>query len=424
MEGAIEEAIHDNNPDSRALRAGTAADNSWQKRIETIESTFDKHIYHFRKSAEKPVVMHLIAAMDIAGAENVVLNLLCQRDISPFDLRVTSFVRMNDGKGTDFLRAAAGTKTTIDRIPMYRRWDLRDVGSLMRIIKRHGVQLLHTHGYKSDIVGVIASRLTGVPLVATAHGFTAADSRLQHNEKLDRFFLRFAKRVICVSDDIRELLLRSGLPDSRTQLLPNGVDFDYFAEDAEANFRTDWEIGEREVLIGTAGRLSVEKGQINLVKAFALLPPEIRNNCRLVIAGSGPEENVLRSTAVKLGLETSVTLTSFISDMRSFYQAVDIFCLPSLREASPLTILEAAASHKPVVATKVGSVKTLIKDARDGYLTEPGDVNELSSALKQLIVSENQRKSFGRRLGEKLSPIHDVRAWAQKVFAVYDEFIS
>lgn len=423
LEAAIRTAIQSDSENAKATRLTIAKENSWQNRVSKVETLFNKHIYHHKTSAEKPVVLHLIAAMNMAGAEKVVLNLLSQKNTSKCDLRVTSFVRVRDGKGTDFLGAAAKLDTIIDKIPLYRGWDLRDFGRLRRLLKRHDVKLLHTHGYKSDIVGVIVSRLTGLPLVATAHGYTAADSKLQRNERIDRFFLRFANKVICVSDNVKESLLRSGLPERKTEIIPNGIDFDFFTKSADKDFRTDWKIGDREIIIGTAGRLSAEKAQINLVKAFAMLPPETRNNCRLIIAGSGPEKDAINSSAAELGLETSVTLTGFISDMRSFYQAIDIFCLPSLREASPLTILEAAASSRPVVTTRVGSVGNLIDDSIDGLIVQPGNLHQLSDALRKVIVSEELRRSFGTRLRKKLAKDHGIKQWAQTIFGIYEELL-
>ena len=424
LEAAMSAAIRSDTEGAVATRLTIARENSWQNRISQVETLFEKHIYLYRKPAEKPVVLHLIAAMNIAGAEKVVLNLLSQRHASNYDIRVASFVRVRDGKGTDFLRMAAADGTVIDRMPMYRGWDLRDIGRLRRLLKRHGVELLHTHGYKPDIVGAIASKLTGVPLVATSHGYTATDSKLQRNEKLDRFFLRFARKAICVSDNVKESLMRAGLAEAKTVVVPNGIDFDYFTEEAETDFRAVWGPGDQRLIIGSAGRLSVEKGQVDLIEAFAQLPGEIRDNCRLVIAGTGPEENAIRSTTTRLGLENSVTLAGFICDMRSFYQAIDIFCLPSLSEASPLTILEAAASSKAVVATLVGSIGSLIKSGVDGLIVEPGNCPQLAEALKKVIDSQELRTSFGTKLRKKLAEDHGIGQWAQTVFDIYEEVLG
>ena len=424
FEQAIADVIANESQNKRTVRMEIAKSNSWQDRIDKIESIFDKHIYPLKKRSVRPVVMHLIAAMDIAGAEKVVLNLLTQKNNCAYDLRVTSFVRSLDGTGTEFLKLVTKTGTVIDRIPMYKRWDLRDVKALMKIIRRHSVKILHTHGYKSDIVGVIASKLTGIPLIAMSHGYTGTDPNLLRNEKLDRFFLRFADKVICVANSVKETLVNSGLPERKIRLLPNAVDYTHFEGNADIDFRKEWDIDDDEILVGSAGRLSLEKAHINLIKALAMLPVETKNRIKLAIAGTGPLENAIRLEADKAGLGRNMVLTGFINDMRSFYKATDIFCLPSLTEGLPLTLLEAAASGKPIVASKVGAVGSLINDKVDGFTPEPDNIDQLSRALKQLIESSELRVSMGKRLHKRLKNNYDVRKWADKVFAIYAEVLE
>ncbi|MBD3234218.1 MAG: glycosyltransferase, partial [candidate division Zixibacteria bacterium] len=411
FEEGIRTSLDENNPKAIEIRDGIACANSWRSRVGDIETIFDSRIYGFRKGKHdcryekggtehshqccgKPVVMHLIAAMNIAGAEKVILNLLSRSKSSRYDLRVTSFVRASDGAGTEFLRAVDTYGCKIDRIPIYRRWDYRDIKRLMRIIKRHNVKFLHTHGYRSDIIGIIAAKLTGIPVIATAHGFAATNSRLELNEKAGRFFLHFADKIISVSESVRERLIESGVKSVKVDVIENAVDFAYFAQPPEIDFRSKWGIGKGEIVIGSAGRLSVEKAHVNLIKAVGMLPSNALSQVRVVIAGSGAEESMIIETARKMGIQDSLVLAGYIEDMRSFYHAIDIFCLPSLTEGSPLTILEAAASGKPIVATDTGSIGKLITNNIDGYLTQAGDVQKTAECIERLIASTELRNSL------------------------------
>ncbi|MCP4632288.1 MAG: glycosyltransferase [candidate division Zixibacteria bacterium] len=423
-EKAINSTLNDDSFELMEKRIQIARENSWDNRVDTIESNFEKHIYHFHEKDEKPVVMHLIAAMEIAGAEKVVLNLLSQRQSSKYDLRVTSFVRGIDGTGSKFLRAVTETDTIIDRIPMYVRWDVRDISALIRIIKRHNVKILHTHGYKSDIVGVIASKLTGVPLIATAHGFTNIDSNIQRNEKLDRFFLRFARKVLCVSDTIKDSLIRSGLSADNIEVLTNAVDFEYFTHDADIDFRKSWGVGDDEIIIGSAGRLSKEKAHVNMLEAVSLLPAKTKEKLKVVIAGDGSEKENIIAKAKELNIYDRLILPGFLSDMRSFYQAIGIFCLPSLTEGLPLSLLEAAASKTPVIASDVGYIGNLIENGIDGFTPPPGDIESLKMGLETLIDNRDRINSFGEQLNSKLIKDYDIEKWAQKIFAIYDEYVN
>ncbi|MBD3168587.1 MAG: glycosyltransferase [candidate division Zixibacteria bacterium] len=423
FEAAIEKAMGVEDEKSTSTRIQIARANSWQSRVDNIEKSFDKHIYPFSRKTESPVVMHLIAAMSIAGAEKVILNLFGQKDNTEFDLRAASFVRYADGSGTEFLTAVNETGCATDRIYIDKRWSWSDIRALKRIIRRHNVKILHTHGYKSDINGIIAARLTGIPLVATAHGFTAADENLQLYEKIDRFFLKFADRVLCVSDNVRESLRRAGIDPLKAEVVTNAVDFEYFQKDADIEFRDKWNINEGEIVIGSAGRLSAEKGHINLIKAAAELPPVVREKMKIVIAGDGPRKDELLKLASEKGLADRLILAGFISDMRSFYQAVDIFCLPSLTEGLPLTILEAAASKKAIVASNVGYIPHLIDDGFDGFTPVAGDVSSLAGILIKLLNSQDDIELYGDRIFNKLRVDYSVENWAQKIFDIYDNLL-
>ncbi len=373
---------------------------------------------------EKPVVMHLIAAMDIAGSARVVLNLLAQQAISPCEQRVTSFVRASDGAGTTFLEMAQQAGTVVDQIKIYKRWDWGDVGAMVDIIKKHDVKLIHSHGYKSDIVGAFASLRTGVPMMATAHGFTAADANISRNEKIGRLFLRRAKKVICVSDNVRDSLVRSGIRANRLELIPNGIDFDHFSIDGNDTLRQEWGLGPNDTLIGTAGRMSPEKAQANMIKAIGRLDPAQKARVRIAVAGDGPLRDLLIETARDCGLAGQLILPGVLCDMRPFYNALDIFCLPSLTEGTPLTLLEAAASGKPVIASRVGSIAEIIDDSKNGLLVEPGDLNQLTDAIAQMVASPQLRDQFGIGLREKLLVDYDIKVCARKTFDIYREVLE
>ncbi len=441
FEEGIRASLDEDDPKAMEAREDIARANSWRSRVDDIESVFEKHIYRFRKGkhvcecqnevdgffhkrCRKPVVMNLIAAMNIAGAERVILNLLSRKESCQYDMRVTSFVRASDGAGTEFLRAVDQLGCKIDRIPIYRRWDYGDIKRLVRIIKRHDVKILHTHGYRSDIVGSIAAKLTGIPVVTTAHGFTAANARLGLNERVGRFFLRFVNRVIPVSENVKAKLLESGVKAEKVELIENAVDFAYFAQSPDIDFRAKWGIGRGEIVIGSAGRLSPEKAHVNLIRAVGMLPANVLQEVKVVIAGSGAEELKIVETARKIGIEDRLIMAGYIDDMRSFYHAIDIFCLPSLTEGSPLTILEAAASGKPIAAAKAGSIEKLITDKVDGYLTEAGDVRGISEFIEKLTASAELRDSFAEALRSKLQTDYDIESWSSKIFSEYERLLK
>jgi len=207
-------------------------------------------------------------------------------------------------------------------------------------------------------------------------------------------------------------------------MIPNAVDFEHFRSWTGDNLRNDWQVEHDARIIGSAGRLSPEKAHVNLVRACAQLPSEIKEKVHIAIAGDGPEREAICRVAEEAGLGKRLILAGFQRDMRPFYGAIDIFCLPSLTEGLPLVLLEACASGKPVVASRVGSVGELIDDGKNGFCPEAGDIGGLARALWQLAAAKELRAEFAAKLIARLSDQYDVQPWARKVFAVYNQVLN
>lgn len=427
FEQGIVNALGETGIDQAEARQKIGRENSWKSRVEMVETIFDKQVYPRTSPPSQPVVMHLIAAMDIAGAEKVVLNLVGHSKKSSgenkYEHRVTSFVRMSDGRGSDFLRQADSAGVMTDRIPIYAGWDIGDVVKLRRIIKQRSVSILHTHGYKADIVGVISAKLSGLPIVATAHGFSAGKDKLSRNENIGRWFLKGANRVIAVSENVKKTLIDSGINERKIALLPNAISFEYFAKPPAHDFRRDWNIASDRLVIGTAGRLAAEKAQANLIRAVLLIPEALRSRITVVIAGEGPEQERLLATALEMRLADRVKLIGFVRDVRSFYHALDLFCLPSLTEGHPLTIMEAAACGVPVVASRVGAIGQLISDGVDGYTTEPGNIRQLAKTIEAALSQPDRGRKMGQILRDKLRLDYDIGPWATRVNEIYGDLL-
>ncbi|MBU8933970.1 MAG: glycosyltransferase [candidate division Zixibacteria bacterium] len=425
MEQVLADTIDGKNIPPKEVGMEIARTNSWQSRIEKVEQAMERDVYPLiypDSHQARPVVLHLIAGMGIAGAEKVLLNLLSQSSRSSYDLRVASFVRKEDGAGVELLRASAKLGAVVDRIPISikKGWDISNLLAMRRLIRRHGAEIVHTHGYKSDIVGSIAGRWAGIPVVATAHGFTSSDGRLGLNEKIGRMFLKRVRKIIAVSKNVQTVLVQTGINENKILTIPNAVDFEYFAGEAELDFRSEWQVAEGEILIGTAGRLSYEKNQLDLIRAFSKLAPELMRKCKLVIAGEGELADQLVQATRDSDLTDRVIFPGFVHDMRSFYKALDLFCLPSIVEASPLTVLEAAATGCPVIASNVGSIGELIIDGTDGFLIEPKDSYHLAACLSLLAGSSHKLVQLGALLRNKLRKDYDLHTWSDRIFAVYD----
>ena len=270
----------------------------------------------------------------------------------------------------------------------YGRFDLSAVFRLKKYLIQNKIDILHTHNYKSDIIGALAAKMAGIPVVATAHGFTDVTRSVSFYERLDRWFLKhFFKKVVTVTDKILSDLL-----SEKRSVIPNGVDIEKFKRNEEKGkvLRNEYNIGEADILIGTVGRLSKEKNQKMLLEAlYSLMRDDER--VKVMLVGAGLKEWELKQFAEARHLTDRIIFTGIMKDTVAAYSAMDIFVLSSLTEGVPLTVLEAMSCRVPVVATRVGGIPEMLKDGEAGLLVGAQDVDGLRRKIEQLIKDADKR---------------------------------
>jgi glycosyltransferase involved in cell wall biosynthesis len=182
------------------------------------------------------------------------------------------------------------------------------------------------------------------------------------------------------------LIKNVGLSPLRASVIPNGVDTMRFRFNAQNRFdlRSRLGVKENEVLLGTVGSYYPVKGHRFLIDAMQKLVVFDRS-LKLVMAGQGPLEEELRQQVNEKGLEANVQIVGYVEEIPGFLSALDIFVMPSLSEGQPLSLLEAAANGRCVVATNVGGIPEVVVNRENGVLVPPGDVDALADALASLL---------------------------------------
>ncbi len=307
--------------------------------------------------------------------------------------------------GFEQLRAKAlAWEAPLISIPDRGPLDWRVVSELATICRRERVAIWHGHDYKSNLIGLLLRRKHAMRLVTTVHGWVKHTWRTPIYYGVDRFCLRRYERVLCVSEDLRELCLACGVPESRCVLIENGVDTRDFArtmtrEDAKRQLG----IPSDRLVVGAIGRLSAEKAFDLLIRAADRLL-ESGFDLELLIAGDGDEATRLQGLIDDLGRSDRIRLLGFRSHARALYQAMDVFALSSLREGLPNVLLEAMAMEVPVVATRIAGIPRLIRDRENGLLVEAGSDGALAGALARLLSDAGLRavlRDAGRRSVEQ-----------------------
>ncbi len=362
-------------------------------------------------------VLHLIAPAHFGGAERVVLNLAESIDSARFKVVVGSFVNARFPENEFLARAQEkGIPNTV--FWLRRTLDIDNIPRVVRFIRAKGAAIVHTHGYRSDIVGLIAARLSARPVVATIHGFVPITSRLRLYEQCDRFALRFFDRVLPVSDQIGQALGRSGVRRDRMTTIRNAI------APAGGGHRKDpagsfsFIKHDGDFLIGIVGRLSPEKNIPGFLEVARVLSGKY-DHLRFVVVGDGPDRECLEDLTMRLGLDGKVKFTGFVEEMEEVYSSLNMLLITSSTEGIPLTVLEAMKQGVPVVSTRVGGIPEVIDHGVDGLMVEPGDTGGLCRAVETLVLDSSRYMAISRNAQRKVLRDFDRLSWIRRIERCY-----
>lgn len=296
------------------------------------------------------------------------------------------------------------------------------VRGLARVVRRSGCDVLHTHDYRSNVLGGLAARRAEhtMPWVATVHLHTQDSRRLRLYRALDLFLLRLADRVVTVSREQRRFLLRRGIERRRLVLVPNVIDVVRFAGAAgdAAATRAALGVPAASPLVGIVGRLTHQKG-VDAFLAAAAIVRASSPDARFLVVGSGPLRGSLEREAVRLGLLEAVSFLGYRDDVAAVMAACDVVAMPSRAEGLPLVLLEALALARPVVAVPVGGVREVVRHEQTGLLCDGGDAKELAAAISRLLADPELAGRLGAAGRAYVRRAHVPERAARRLAATY-----
>jgi glycosyltransferase involved in cell wall biosynthesis len=375
---------------------------------------------HTSVSSNPVTVLQLIAPTHFGGAERVVLGLTESLNKDQFQVVVGAFVNVHF-RQNEFVERLEKAGIRYEVFWLKRTVDIENVFRIVRFIQREGIRLIHSHGYRSDIIGLAAAKMSGLPIVSTVHGWVSIDSRLRFYEKCDRIALRFFDRVMPVSDHIGNALAASGIDPAKITRMHNAIPADTKAKEGPANItRSRKEKGD--VIIGIIGRLSPEKDVPSFLKAAGLVAEKF-NQAKFLVVGEGPERERLQQMAREMGLDGKVRFTGFVEDMNSIYSSINFLVISSLTEGIPLVVLEAMHQGIPVVSTRVGGIPEVIENGVNGILVEPGDHHALSRAIESLILDDNKYVQIAQTGKDRIAQSFNRSVWTQEMEKIYHDVL-
>ncbi len=368
-------------------------------------------------------VLHLRASNFVGGPERQILR-YAEFDLGgPLQLTLASFVGAQEGR--ELLATAERMGISTLALPAGIRGALKSVSALIQYIRERSVSLLCTHGYRADILGILAARRCGVGVACFFHGWTGENWKVRAYEVLDRAFLPYATGIVALSDIQADRLRSNKAFAGKVRTVVNAIEVPNLTDDDRCGTRSELRqrlgLSADTPIVAAAGRLSPEKGAAHFIRAI----PAIRERfptVRFVLFGDGPLRNELEGLAKKLGSSREIRFAGFVLDFARWLPGVDVLVNPSLSEQMPSVVLEAMAVGVPVVATNVGGVPEI---AGNGglVLVPPSDPAAIAKAVAVLLGDPSRAKEQGsagqRRVREAFSPD---RQRAQ-LRALYEELI-
>lgn len=294
---------------------------------------------------------------------------------------------------------------------------------LRALVAERGIDIVHAHDYKTNLLTLLLAKVDRVKALSTAHGWTghSVRERLCYYPADKRLLARFP-RLIAVSSDIGNELIRHGAkPDSVTTVL-NGIDHRQFVRhrDRETGIRHSMGFNAGHIVLGAVGRLEPQKDFNTLLHVFARLHQR-RPETRLVIAGDGSQKAMLTTLRSELHLDDAVSLVGHVSDVRPVHHAFDLFVQSSHYEGTPNAVLEAMAMETPVVATSAGGTAELVEDGVHGRIVPINNSERLLHAIDAALNDPDSTTKMARRARERVEGDLSFEARVRRVESIYEE---
>jgi glycosyltransferase involved in cell wall biosynthesis len=313
--------------------------------------------------------------------------------------------------------------------------DLMATIRLARLIRKERPQILHTHTAKAGTVGRVAARLAGSrkpPIVVhTFHGHVLrgyfGPVRTLLFRLLERWLAAGTTALIAVSPQVRDDLVSLCVaPRERFVVIRLGIELDERVapeEDGRGESRRYLGIPGDRFAVGWIGRMTAVKRTDDVLIAFKSLR-DSGVDAVLCMVGDGPDRLPLEQRAQELGVARDTVFLGYQEDVAPFYAAFDVLVLPSGNEGTPVTVIEALAAERPVVATRVGGVPDVVRDGEDGFLVEAGATEDLADRLGRLARDPALRARMGKKGRERVLPRYAVERLVDDVDELYRSLLS
>ncbi|WP_417521368.1 glycosyltransferase [Marinobacter sp.] len=349
----------------------------------------------------------VLALANNINRDDVICDLAVTRESPNQDLSVAEYYPRSDGQRVHYL-------------DMNGRFDFRVVSQLCKVIRDNNIDVIHTHGYKSDILGLLAAKRSGIACVSTPHGFSGnVGFKLATFIRIGTHMLRYFDRVVPLSEELMDDMKRFKVPEARTSFIRNGVDLKEI-DAALASLPQAKATDQESPIIGFIGQMIPRKGIPDLIEVFDQIH-QTQPNLRLQLLGDGSQRSELEQQAAKLSSVNAIEFLGFRSDRLELLSKFSLFVMTSSLEGIPRCMMEAMAVGIPVVAYDIPGVDQLVEHGKTGLLAPFGDKTALAACCKQVLEDPELAATLSQNAREIVHARYSAARMADEYEALFRE---
>jgi len=347
-------------------------------------------------------ILYIITKLELGGAQTQLLSLIRGLDrnkFTPYLFTASTGMLIVDARQIENL--SLHLSANLER-PVNPLKDFLAFLEARRYIRKNKIDIVHTHSSKAGIIGRLAARSSGVRVILhTVHGWSFNDFQSSLLRKfyiyLEKVCARFTTKlvVVCQADKVKGL--KSGIgQQGQYEVINYGIDHARFSCATAALSKN------QEVLIGMIACFKPQKAPLDFIEAARQVVAQ-GSNARFILVGDGILRNAIQKRILAYGLEDKITLAGWRRDIPEILNSLDVFVLTSLWEGLPVSVLEALACGKPVVATNTGGIAEAVLDGKNGFLVEPKEAKRLAGILSRLAGDQQLRIKLGKQAKENIA---------------------
>ncbi len=368
-------------------------------------------------------ILYLSDSVNLWGARRSLLDLFKNIDRKKFSISV---VCGKEGPLTDKLKKE-GIDYMIIPLPLWRKSKNiplipSSIFSLVRLIKKKNINIIHCNSHGVNPYGVIAGKFTNAKVICHLRDIITLD-------KIKKYFINYSDKIITISNFQRKIFTNYPKLKEKIYLIYNGIDVSFFNRCKKTeilDFKRRFNIKENDFLVGCVGQISSLKGQEYLIKAMPLVLKEIPN-VKFLLCGNVRRERdkgKIEHLAEQLNVKKSVIFLGWQEDLPIVYSSLDILAFPTLKEAFGRVAVEAMACEVPVIATKVGGVPEVVEDGKTGILIDSEEHIQLADAIIRLLNDSKMRKNMGEEGRKRVKENFNIMKVVNDVENIYDALLS